>query len=377
MTATPALTTDLKREVLALEDDLRERLESITHTDDAGDTPKQVWQAAHRDALSRGRTSSSWVAWRDDRITQAAVGWVLTTVFVRFCEDNALVAQVWITGPGARRQEALDAELAFYRERSAAGQDVTAREWLRQAVDHLASLPSTASLVDEHAALNLLSPSGAAVEKLVQFWRQRGEDGVLRHDLADPTLSTRFLGDLYQDLSEHAKSTYALLQTPVFVEEFILDRTLEPALDERPLEGFRMIDPTCGSGHFLLGAFARLLDRWQRHAPGLEKQAMVQEALNAVHGVDLNPFAVATARFRLIITALQACGLTSLKDAPAFRFHLSAGDSLLHRLGQQTTDDVTRPDGIAYATEDHTVLQSILTDGRYDCVVGNPPYITV
>lgn len=34
-----------------------------------------------------------------------------------------------------------------------------------------------------------------------------------------------FLGDLYQDLSEQARKDYALLQTPEFVEEFILDRT--------------------------------------------------------------------------------------------------------------------------------------------------------
>ena len=63
----------------------------------------------------------------------------------------------------------------------------------------------------------------------------------------------RFLGDLYQDLSEHARKKYALLQTPEFVEEFILDRTLDPAIDEFGLEGLRIIDPTCGSGHFLLG----------------------------------------------------------------------------------------------------------------------------
>ena len=144
--------------------------------------------------------------------------------------------------------------------------------------------------------------------RLLDFWRTRTEDGALVHDLADPSLSTRFLGDLYQDLSQHAKDTYALLQTPVFVEEFILDRTLEPALKERPLEGFRLIDPTCGSGHFLLGAFDRLLDRWHKHAPGLELQARVQAALDAIHGVDLNPFAVAIARFRLTVAALQACG---------------------------------------------------------------------
>ena len=131
------------------------------------------------------------------------------------------------------------------------------------------------------------------------------------------------------------KRQYALLQTPVFVEEFILDRTLEPALEERPLEGFRMIDPTCGSGHFLLGSFDRLLDRWHRHAPNLEIQARVQSALDAIHGVDLNPFAVAIARFRLTVAALAACGLRLLEDAPAFKYHLAVGDSLDPRPGSE------------------------------------------
>ena len=56
--------------------------------------------------------------------------------------------------------------------------------------------------------------------------------GVLVHDFTDPEWDTRFLGDLYQDLSEEARKKYALLQTPVFVEEFILDRTLDPAIEE-------------------------------------------------------------------------------------------------------------------------------------------------
>ena len=77
-----------------------------------------------------------------------------------------------------------------------------------------------------------------------------------------------------------------------------------------------MIDPTCGSGHFLLGAFDRLLDRWHKQAPAMEIQARVQSALDAIHGVDLNPFAVAIARFRLTVAALQACDLRSLEDAP-------------------------------------------------------------
>jgi hypothetical protein len=370
VSAQKSLTTALQRQVLSLEDDLRARVESDPDV-------LQDWTRIHDEALRRRRTSATWQAWRDDRVTQAAVAWVLTTVFVRFCEDNALVSPVWITGQGARRQEALDAELAFYRVESQAGRDVTSREWLWQAVQHFASLPATRALVDEHSALHLVQPSGDAAGALLAFWRERGDDGELIHDLTDPDWDTRFLGDLYQDLSEHAKSTYALLQTPDFVEEFILDQTLTPALAERPLEGLKLIDPTCGSGHFLLGAFERLLDQWQRHAPGLDSQALVQEALDAIHGVDLNPFAVAIARFRLTVAALRGAGLPSLEDAPRFNFHLASGDSLLHGTGQQTLQEDADLSEFGYATEDTATLGTVLQGGQYDVVVGNPPYITV
>ena len=363
MTATPALTTDLQRQVLLLEDDLRARVAADADLEGR-------WKQEHQRAVTKERTAASWVAWRDDRVTQAAVAWVLTSVFIRFCEDNALVEPVWIAGPELRRQEALDAQLVFFR----AHPEDTDREWLRSAIDYLAGLPATRALVGAHSALHLVSPSGDAVTGLLDFWRRRDDDGALVHDLADPSLSTRFLGDLYQDLSQHAKDTYALLQTPVFVEEFILDRTLEPALAERPLEGFKLIDPTCGSGHFLLGAFDRLLDRWHRHAPGLELQARVQAALDAIHGVDLNPFAIAIARFRLTVVALKACGLTSLEIAPAFAFHCAVGDALLHGPGQRTLEDDVDLSLFTYVTEDSAELQATLSSATYDVVVGNPPY---
>jgi hypothetical protein len=356
--------------VLILEDDLRARVAANAEQEGR-------WKQEHQCAVEKERTAASWVTWRDDRVTQAAVAWVLITVFIRFCEDNALITPVWIAGPKERRQEALDAQLAFFRQKE--HEEDTDREWLESAIAHLASLPATKALVDPHSALHLVSPSGNAVTALFDFWRL-GDNGAPTHDLADTSLSTRFLGDLYQDLSQHAKDTYALLQTPVFVEEFILDRTLEPALKERPLEGFKLIDPTCGSGHFLLGAFARILDRWHRHAPNLEIQARVQAALDTIHGVDLNPFAVAIARFRLTVAALTASGLKSLEAAPAFTFHLAVGDSLIHGPDRDVLPgmgDRTAYMPFTYPTEDGSLLLTMLEEGRYDVVVGNPPYITV
>ena len=371
MTIGKDLTPKLQKLVLRVEDDLRTRLDEDAEL-------KARWQSEHVDALRAERTSSAWVSWRDDRITQAAVGWVLTTVFLRFCEDNALLSKVWIAGPGARRQEAFDAENAYFR----AHPENTWREWIMEGIAHLQSFPATAALVDEHAALWQVSPSGAMAKEILDFWRATDEAGVPLYDFQDNGLSTRFLGDLYQDLSEYAKKTFALLQTPEFVEEFILDQTLTPALAERPLEGFKLIDPTCGSGHFLLGGFQRLLDEWSAKAPNMETRERVQKALNAIHGVDLNPFAVAIARFRLTIAALQATGELDLERAPDFSFHLAAGDSLLHGQVQREFqfegfDADAELSGFSYATEDIDQLKGILKPGQYDVVVGNPPYITV
>ena len=119
MTATPALTTALQQQVRALVEDLRKRV-------DENPELRAQWQQEHRRANEKERTAASWVEWRDDRIDQIAVAWVLTSVFIRFCEDNALVKPVWITGPGKRRQEALDAQREFFQKHP----ESTDREWL-------------------------------------------------------------------------------------------------------------------------------------------------------------------------------------------------------------------------------------------------------
>ena len=142
---------------------------------------------------------------------------------------------MWIAGPPARRQEALDAELAYFRAAPGAhGPRVAAAR--RSAT--CGPVHATRSWSTSTPRCGWSRPSGQAATALVDFWRARTEQGELICDFTDPELSTRFLGDLYQDLSDYAKKTYALLQTPEFVEEFILDQTMEPALAERPLEGF-------------------------------------------------------------------------------------------------------------------------------------------
>ncbi|CAM5575107.1 hypothetical protein SANTM175S_08911 [Streptomyces antimycoticus] len=157
----------------------------------------------------------------------------------------------------------------------------------------------------------------------------------------------------------------------------------------------KMIDPTCGSGHFVLGAFRRMVRLFADREPGRDVHERVRDALNAVHGVDINPFAVAIARFRLLMAGMAAGNVRTLADANRYDWpiHLAVGDSLIQgrqleigvrgTSGQDELEFVTdQKDELAefsYTTEDihEDAYKKILARDQYDVVVGNPPYITV
>ncbi|MET7928038.1 BREX-2 system adenine-specific DNA-methyltransferase PglX [Streptomyces sp. NPDC005349] len=392
------LLKDLRKQVKTLEDDLRERSEAVAEY-------KAKLEAEYAHAREAKRTAATYEAWRDERITQVAAAWVLACVFVRFCEDNRLIPTPFLAGPGERLKDAEDRDAEFFR----LNPEKNDRDWLVHAFESLAATnPAVAGLFDRaHNPLWELAPSYEAASALLKFWRRRGPDGEIVHDFTDDPVvgadgvvehegwSTRFLGDLYQDLSEHARKTYALLQTPEFVEEFILDLTLEPAVREFGLDpetvvggdgeirkGLRTIDPACGSGHFLLGLFKRLLAKWKAAEPGTDAWELIRRTSESVHGCDKNPFAVSIARFRLLIAALQAGGAKRLDQAPTFPINVAAGDSLLHGRGAAGIQGDLLSDGeaFAYQTEDvneYVQRCDLLGVSTYHVVAGNPPYITV
>ena len=377
------LLADLTRLLKRLEDDLRERaLSPASEVPELRSQLQAEWKAA-RDAERTAETFESWV---EQVITQAGVHWLLSCVFLRFIEDNELVDRPWISGTpqSGRLALARDRHDAYFREHPHQND----RDYLIGCFQEAGTLPGLHTFFDEaHNPVFRLGVSGDAAMAVVQFWQEVAADsGVLIRDFTDPTWNTRFLGDLYQDLSESTRKRYALLQTPEFVEEFILDRTLTPAIREFGYREVRMIDPTCGSGHFLLGGFHRLVEEWSSNEPGRNRRDIAQRALNAVAGIDLNPFAVAIARFRLLLAALKASDVHRIAAAPDFTIHVAIGDSLLHgmRFGLTATDDMFQSaehfsdTGLAhaYATEDLIDVQRIL-GMQYHAVVGNPPYIVV
>jgi len=343
-------------------------------------------QSEYRAAVEVERTAEHFVSWREAQITQAAVAWVLTCVFVRFMEDNGLLTEPVLAGPVKDAQgrntlqQAKERMVAYFNENPTFEE----RHYLLDLFAELEKYPVIAELLDHrHNPLWQIPVSADGAKRLIDFFQKIDADsGEILHDFTDREWDTRFLGDLYQDLSESVRKRYALLQTPEFVESFILDYTLEPAIQTFGLPGLRLIDPTCGSGHFLLTTFERIFNQWLKREPGTNARELAQRALGVVHGTDINPYAIAICRFRLLIAAMKAAGSSKINDAPKFKFNLACGDSLLHGRrfewqGQGIQGGLLDEEKKhVYEVEDPERLNKILGQ-RYHVVVGNPPYITV
>lgn len=369
--STATLPKLLQPALKALEKDLLARVK--TEHVEAG------LRAAWTNEQKSGQTGLGFEPWRRERVTQLAVAWILSVVFVRTLEDRGYIDPRVAGSTQDALRAAEDREALFLQIAPFLGP----REYLLSVFRELSKLPGARDVFDtRHNPVWVLSPSSEGAKALLEFFRKPDGSGAPALVFADT--DTRFLGDLYQDLSEAVRKRYALLQTPEFVEEFILAQTLDPAIEEFGLAEVRLIDPTCGSGHFLLGAFRRLLDRWQAQAPAEHIADLARRALDQVYGVDINPYAVAIARFRLVLAVLDAVGIKRLERAPDIHPHVVVADSLLHRFGgkantqvrfseQVSMDDIAWGDQL-FRLENRNEVEAVLTK-RYHAVVGNPPYI--
>lgn len=351
---------------------LRRLTDDLLVRADASPRVTAALKRQHATARAQHRTAEEFVVWRRSVVVQVAAAWLLSCVFIRVLEDRNLI-HARLAGPSARDSEAIFFQFA---------PSLTHREYLLTVFRELTRLPAAADLFDaRHNLVWRLAPSETACKDLLKLFRTPSiEAPAFRFGQLD----TRFLGDLYQDIDEDVREHYALLQTPDFVESFILDHTLEPAIREYGIDHANLIDPTCGSGHFLLGAFPRFLDHLKRAHPAADDRDLATRALDKIFGVDINPYAASIARFRLFLKFVEVGQYKVLRDTPKPPIHVVPADSLLYGfaggqgdLSERDAEHGSDAFGEGFNLEDAAGAREILVKRTYTAVVGNPPYITV
>jgi len=198
---------------------------------------------------------------------------------------------------------------------------------LMQAIFALAWLREDAGLVPVNWRDMETEELGSVYESLLELIPRLADDG------------REFAFVKGDEAKGHARKTTGSYYTPDSLVQLLLDSTLDPVLSRveaeaddpaKALLGVTVIDPACGSGHFLLAAGRRIATRLARLRTGGVasaedfRHALRDVASACLYGVDRNPMAVELCKVALWIEALEPGRPLTFLDN-----HLRCGDSLI------------------------------------------------
>jgi len=173
-------------------------------------------------------------------------------------------------------------------------------------------------------------------------------DGILsKYDFTD--LDTKLLGEVYQHLvSQTSKRKTGQVYTPDSIISFILKDTLE-SYDILANPYLRLLDPSCGSGYFLVEVYDILYNKYLSNLDRLKElypednwdQDMIHQHIlkNNLYGVDLDSFAIQLTIISLLFKDID-------KPLAIRDLNIEVGDFLRIEFNDQ-----------------------------FDFIIGNPPYV--
>lgn len=139
--------------------------------------------------------------------------------------------------------------------------------------------------------------------------------------------------------------------TPLLLADFILEETMG---DDIIRPEMTVLDPACGSGIFLVGAFRRLIRAWRQANGKLDDEDLNRILQTSIFGVDKNPEAVRIAAFSLYLEILNHLSNEQIR-----------GDSFQFPSLQSNLLDC---DFFLKEVDEH------FADRKFDRIVGNMPW---
>ncbi len=231
----------------------------------------------------------------------------------------------------------------------------------------------------------------------------------------------QFLGKVIRLTSDHravvedkpeVKKAGGVFYTPTYIVDYIVSNTVGKLLDgktPKTAEKIKILDPACGSGSFLLGAYQYLLDwhlKWyaendpDKHARAkkpilfqghggawhLTTSERKRILLNNIFGVDIDIQAVEVTKLSLLLKVLEGETGETLsyqfklfheRALPNLGGNIKCGNSLIgpdFYDGKQTslldTEEMQRINAFDWKAE----FSEIFKAGGFDAVIGNPPW---
>jgi len=214
------------------------------------------------------------------------------------------------------------------------------------------------------------------------------------------------------------KKAGGVYYTPTYIVDYIVKHTVGRLLEgktPKQAAGLRILDPACGSGSFLIGAFKYLLDwhlkEYSEH-PEKHRKELVQGRggewqlttaekkrilLANIYGVDIDAQAVETTKLSLLLKVLEGETSATIESQlsflheralPDLAANIKCGNSLIgpdfydvQQLGLGGLDEEERYRINIFDWQTafpHILGSEVPEESRgFDAVIGNPPYIRI
>lgn len=193
--------------------------------------------------------------------------------------------------------------------------------------------------------------------------------------------------------------------TPQYIVDYIVENTIGKQIEgktPKQIADFKIVDPACGSGSFLLGAYQYLLT-WHKdfytnkgklpknkkdnpitpdgNLTTAEKKRIL---LNNIYGVDIDVNAVEVTKLSLLLKCMEGetqasinhqLGLLRDRVLPSLENNIKSGNSLIDTDIYDQELDFGEERKIKPFSWKNAFPQVFENSGGFDAVIGNPPYV--
>ncbi|HMT74852.1 MAG TPA: N-6 DNA methylase [Chitinophagaceae bacterium] len=192
-----------------------------------------------------------------------------------------------------------------------------------------------------------------------------GDWRLFKFDVIQIELLSEIYEHFLEEFKENQKESAGQHYTPPSLVELILNDKL-PTKSETQWK-FKILDPACGSGIFLVESFKRLVKRWKNANPGEQINFATLKTIvqQNIFGIEYDRLAIRVTAFSLYLAMLEQLNPRTLWIDKRYRFPYLIYDPKDKTLANQGSN-LFRQDSIGDV--DAASFKEI------DLVVGNPPF---
>jgi hypothetical protein len=171
-----------------------------------------------------------------------------------------------------------------------------------------------------------------------------------------PTELISVVYDKFLGFDPKEKRNTGAYYTPIFLADIVVEQSWSELTDEQKDNG-QFVDPSCGSGIFLVKLFEKISEHWkQNNKEEILTWDVLKSFVNRLHGFDIKSGAIRVAAFSLYIALLE-------KATSSEVIRLMERGKLLPKL-------------FNYSLKPIDFFEVDPNENKFDLIIGNPPWVS-